>query len=444
VVDHPADPPPAPGYGHSHGHGHGTPPPASRRARIVIAIVLVPVAIATAVAVLLLWPGDVAGRFPQANGPARASGTVTAVDEKPCANGDPADEAADPGGDGTGNDDKQPTDQPGTGGPGAGAANDRCGTVNVTVTGGPGKGDKVTTDIPQGPGAPQVEDGDDVVLVAAGTGGERRYQIIDEQRGTQLAIVVAAFALAVVAFGRWRGLAALAGLGLTFAVLLLFVVPAILDGSSPLLVAVVGAGAVMLTVLYVTHGLSVRTSVAVLGTLASLALTGGLAALSTAAAKLTGVAADDAGLIAVTFGGVDMRGLLLAGIIIGALGVLDDVATTQAATVDELHRADPSLGFGGLYRAAARVGRTHITSVVNTIVLAYAGASLPLLLLIAAGGQPLGQLLTSELLAEEVIRSAVGTLGLVAAVPITTALAALAARSGTEVAAAPRARHRSS
>jgi uncharacterized membrane protein len=194
--------------------------------------------------------------------------------------------------------------------------------------------------------------------------------------------------------------------------------------------------------MYVTHGFSVRTSVAVLGTLVSLALTGALAALSTAVTQLSGVAGDDAGLIAVTYGGVDMRGLLLAGIIIGALGVLDDVATTQAATVDELHRADPSLGAGGLYKAAARVGRAHITSVVNTIVLAYAGASLPLLLLIAAGGQPLGQLLTSELLAEEVVRSAVGTLGLVAAVPITTLLATLAARSGSTVATASRARHR--
>jgi uncharacterized membrane protein len=210
-------------------------------------------------------------------------------------------------------------------------------------------------------------------------------------------------------------------------VLLLFIVPSILDGHSPLLVAIAGSAAIMLSVLYLTHGFTVPTSVAVLGTLTSLTLTGGLSALATAALHLTGVASEEDNFLAIANQDVNMRGLLLAGILIGSLGVLDDVAVTQAVTVEELALANPTLSTVGLYRAAARVGRAHITSVINTIILAYAGASLPLLLLIAAGNQPLGEILTTQLMAQEIARSIVGTLGLIAAVPITTALAAFAA-----------------
>ncbi|HTE71915.1 MAG TPA: YibE/F family protein [Actinomycetes bacterium] len=253
-----------------------------------------------------------------------------------------------------------------------------------------------------------------------------RYQVVDQQRGTQLSVICAAFALAIVAFGRWRGLAALAGLAITFAVLLRFVVPAILDGKPPLLVAVVGSAFIMLTVLYLTHGVTRSTTVAVLGTLASLALTGVLAAAAVKATSLTGVADEATAYVGEVYS-IDTRGLLLAGIIIGALGVLDDVTVTQTATVDELARANPSYPPSKLYRGAIRVGRAHIASVVNTIVLAYAGASLPLLVLILAGSESLGRTLSDQLIAQEIVRSAVGTLGLIAAVPITTGLAALAA-----------------
>jgi uncharacterized membrane protein len=154
------------------------------------------------------------------------------------------------------------------------------------------------------------------------------YQIIDHQRGTQLWLLVAAFALAVIAFGRWRGLFALVGLAITFGVLLLFVVPAILDGQPPLLVAIVGSAAIMLVVLYLTHGFSVPTSMAVLGTLISLTLTGVLAGVATAATKLTGVASEDSSFLTIAFRDVNMQGLLLAGILIGSLGVLDDITVT--------------------------------------------------------------------------------------------------------------------
>jgi len=181
----------------------------------------------------------------------------------------------------------------------------------------------------------------------------------------------------------------------------------------------------MFAVLYLTHGFTVHTSVAVLGTLASLGVTGGLGYAFTAALKLTGFGSEESVYLSVLQGNVDMRGLLLAGIIIGALGVLDDMTVTQASTVAEL--AVGAKSRLEVYRAATRVGRAHVASAVNTIVMAYAGASLPLLLLIAVGGRDISDLLTSEFLTQEILRSAVGTIGLVAAVPITTALATLVA-----------------
>jgi uncharacterized membrane protein len=303
-----------------------------------------------------------------------------------------------------------------------------CGTVEVELTEGRDRGKRVTTDIPAGPGAPAVHAGDkvDVMYLADSPGGV--YQIIDHQRGKPLLALGIAFAFAIIAFGRWRGLTALAGLAVTFAILLLFMVPAILAGKSPLLVAIVGSAAIMLSVLYLTHGFSLQTSVAVLGTLASLTVTGVLSALSTSVVKLNGVAGEDSTYLNIAYQNVNMQGLLLAGILIGSLGVLDDVAVTQAATVGELARANSTLTYAQLYGAATRIGRAHIASVVNTIVLAYAGASLPLLILLSADDQPIGELLTTQFLAQEIVRSVVGTIGLIAAVPITTALAALVAR----------------
>jgi uncharacterized membrane protein len=386
-------------YGHHHGHSHRFDGgPTARRAHRLILAVLIPVAVLTVVGMVLLWPAQRAVPD-RADGPERLSARVVTVDEVPC----PA----------------QP-DIPGAPGPTV------CGTVTVTVTEGAETGRRITTDIPNGPGAVTVAPGDRVVLLRlddAMTGGEL-YAIVDHQRSGALWLLGVAFALAVVAFGRWRGLSALAGLGLTFAVLLIFVVPAILAGSPPVAVAVVGATAIMLTVLYLTHGFNLTTTVAVAGTLASLTVTAVLSGVATATAHLSGVADETSSYLTITQGEVNMRGLLLAGIVIGSLGVLDDVTVTQSATVAELARANPAYGFRQLYRAATRVGRAHIASVINTIVLAYAGASLPLMLLFAAGSTPVGELLTGELLAQEIVRSAVGTLGLIAAVPITTALAA--------------------
>jgi uncharacterized membrane protein len=256
---------------------------------------------------------------------------------------------------------------------------------------------------------------------------ETQYAIVDHLRSTQLWVLLVAFVLAVLAFGRWRGLSALIGLSVSFGIILGFVIPAILDGRPPLAVAIVGSSAIVLSVLYLTHGLSRTTSVAVAGTLVSLVLTGLLAVVAVDALSLTG-AVDDSSIALGQLQGVDLRGLLLAGILIGSLGVLDDVTVTQASTVQELAAANPDYGVGQLYRAATRVGRAHIASVINTIVLAYAGASLPLLVLVVAIEDPIGEVLTDQLIATELVRSAVGTIGLIAAVPITTAAAAIVAR----------------
>nr|WP_277605619.1 YibE/F family protein [Glycomyces sp. L485] len=239
--------------------------------------------------------------------------------------------------------------------------------------------------------------------------------------------MVIAFALAVVAFGRWKGLRSLVSLGITFGVVLLFIVPAILDGRSPMLVAIVGSAAIMLVSLYLSHGWNRTTTVAVLGTLASLVLTGALAQGAVHLAYLNGVLDEETTTLAMQYP-IDMSGLLLAGILIGALGVIDDVTVSQAATVDEVAKANPRWGRARLFSSGMRVGRDHLTSVINTLVLAYAGASLPLLVLISAANRPLGQILTSQTIATEITRSVVGTLGLIAAVPITTWLAAALAR----------------
>lgn len=372
--------------------------------RRVALAVIAPVAVLTLVAMVWMWPDDI---VPPESGQAveQVKGEVTAVAEEDCP--------------------ELPADAPQEAVDRAAAA--RCGTATVRLTSGKDEGTEIETALPSGPGSSEVEEGDGVLLIESSTPEGAVYSIVDHQRSTELWILAAAFALAVVAFGRLRGLSALAGLAVTFAVLILFVVPAILHGEPPLLVAIVGSAAVMLTVLYLTHGFSLSTTVAVLGTLASLALTGGLAALTVGAMHLSGVA-DDLSTFLSSTQTLNMQGLLLAGIVIGSLGVLDDVTVTQSATVGELALANPSYGVRDLYRAGMRVGRSHIASVINTIVLAYAGSALPLLILIVANKDPIGDVVTDQVIAQELVRSAVATLGLIAAVPITTLLAAYAAR----------------
>ncbi|WP_433442368.1 YibE/F family protein [Nonomuraea sp. CA-141351] len=369
-----------------------THPPSSRRTVMAGLAVLVPLAVVTLAALLWLWPDGTTDIGTAQSSVQRVTGTVTGIQLKHC--------PAVPDG--------APQPDPAT-----------CGNAVVQVDG----GQVVTLRLPSGPGAQRFAAGDDVILLR---GADGKYQISDHDRTAPLWVFGAAFALAVIAFGRWRGVTALVGLVVTFVLLLTFVIPGILEGEPPLLVAIVGSSAIMLTVLYLTHGFSLSTSVAVLGTLASLTLTGVLSYGALGFARLNGITDDSALALDMSLK-IDTQGLLLASIIIGALGVLDDVTVTQAVTVAELAHANPSYGFTRLYRAAGRIGRAHIASVINTIILAYAGASLPLLLLFSIGQEPLGEVLTTPVVAQEIVRSIVGTVGLIAAVPITTALAALTA-----------------
>lgn len=249
------------------------------------------------------------------------------------------------------------------------------------------------------------------------------YQFADFDRRLILVAIAVVFAFVVVLLGGWRGATALLGLGISILILLMFVLPAILDGRSPVLVAVFGSAAIAYVTMYLAHGLGRMTTIALLGMTSALVLTAVLSAIVVGMARFTGFVTEETSLLTF-FDGIDVTGLLLAGIVLGAAGALDDVTITQAATVWELQAADPSLGSAGLFRRALRVGRDHIASIVNTLLLAYAGASLPLLVLFVLASQSLGTIANSEVVAVEIVRTLVGSIGLVAAVPLTTWLAA--------------------
>ena len=384
-------------------HAHQRAPETRRMRRLAIAVV-VPVTALTIAALVALWPGQ--RPEPTRSAADEVAAEVLQVDRQPC-------------------EQRLSDDVNG------------CGTALVEGDL-DGQGPRtLEVPLPNGPGAPEVQEGDDVVLVGVEGPDGTTYAIVDHQRGQGLLVLCTAFVLALLAFGRWRGLSALVGLAVTFVVLLVFVVPAILAGEPPQLVAIVGAAAITLAVLYLTHGVSLSTTVAVVGTLGSLAATIALSTVAVAGLHLSGVTDD----ISTSVGlrqGVDMAGLLVASIVIGSVGVLDDVTVTQSATVTELHHANPQYTVAQLFGAASRVGRSHIASVVNTIVLAYAGSSLPVLLLIVADNGSLAGVATTQLLAQEIVRSAVATLGLVLAVPLTTALAAVAVTAGAAPLARPR------
>ena len=275
--------------------------------------------------------------------------------------------------------------------------------------------------------------GDEIVVIEFELGDTREvaYTFADFQRDRPLIALTALFVIAVIALGRFQGLRALAGLIVSGVVLFMYIFPALLDGHPPLAVALVGSSVIALAALYLSHGVNDTTTVALLGTFIALALTGVLAAVFSAAAQISGLATEDQIFLLVSAEGIDVRGLVLAGIVLGSLGVLDDVTVTQVSAVARLREANPNYGVRELYSTGIRIGRDHIASTVNTLVLAYAGASLPLLLFYSNVGIGLSESITSEIVAVEVIRTLVGSIGLVAAVPVTTALAALVVTGST-------------
>jgi uncharacterized membrane protein len=270
------------------------------------------------------------------------------------------------------------------------------------------------------------------VLDVSPVSTQTQYLFSDFQRRSVLLWTTVLFALAVIALGRWRGLAALAGLGMSLMVLLVYVLPAILDGRSPVGVAIVGSAAIAYLALYLAHGVNPMTTTALFGTLGALVITALLSTVVVAVAHFTGFASEESSLLTL-FPNVDVRGLLLAGMVLGAAGALDDVTVTQASAVWELRHASPDMTAHDLFVRGSRIGRDHIASTVNTLLLAYAGASLPLMILLVLSQQSLGSVANSEVVAVEIVRTLVGSIGLVAAVPITTWLAARAAIS-TQVA----------
>ena len=389
---------------HSHGHvDHAAPEPAiSATARRGLTIAVIPLVLAALVGLAVLWPrGTTPDLATGVELPAElVDGTITMTDPSAC----PGLEEGD--------------------GP-------QCLVASVRLTTGPNAGDIIYLDVTPGPATPEFARGDKIVLghvtdLPPGAPEGSEYYFADFQRDTPLLVLALLFAGAVILLGRWRGLRALAALAVSLSVLLLFVLPAILQGRPPVAVAIVGSAVIMIVALYLSHGANVRTTTALLGTLVSLALTGVLALVFVGATELSGLASEEAVYLQVSSDAINLQGLILAGIIIGSLGVLDDVTVTQASAVWELRKANPAWGFADLYRPALRIGRDHIASTVNTLVLAYAGASLPLLILFTQAQRPLVEVAAGEVVATEIVRTLVGSIGLVASVPVTTALTAAA------------------
>jgi uncharacterized membrane protein len=382
----------------AHAHHHHPPeedsePLAPLPVRKVLAVVVGTIAAVAAVGLIVLWPsGDVVIDTAALGFGEQVEATVTATEPVPC----------------------------------AAAPNIECTLVSAEVTSEPTAGDTATIESFDDTSAvASLRTGDEIVLhYTPEAPPEAQYAFADFQRRTPMLVLLLLFVAAVVALGRLRGVMALIGLAVSLGILFWFILPALVEGSSPIAVALTGATVIALAALLLAHGLNERTAVAVLGTLASLLLTAVLAGLFAAAAHLTGLATEESINLLAFAPSLDFRGLLLAAIIIGSLGVLDDVTVTQTAAVWELHRADASAGPRELYAATLRIGRDHIASTVNTLVLAYAAAALPLLLLFTQSGLPTATIVTSETVAVEIVQTLVGSIGLVASVPITTALAA--------------------
>jgi uncharacterized membrane protein len=384
-------------------HDHGPAAPASRQLRLILAGILIPAALVIAALMVLLHGGGGAPRLPSGLGPRVDLVHADIIDS--------AQHACPTGGDDTPADDQS-----------------ECLTLHVRLTSGPHRGTTTSFDVQSTRSTPIPHRGGIVVSYDPTAEAGDQYAFADIQRGHALTLLFLVFALAVVAVARWTGLRALIGLGASLAVLLGFVLPALLAGRGALPVALVGSSAVLFLVLFIAHGVNVRTSIAVVGTLTSLLLCGALAQLFVVGTALTGLGSDEADLLSATVR-IDLRGLLLAGVVIGALGAVVDMTVTQSTAVWQLHAANPAASFTSLYHSAMHIGRDHVAAATTTLVLAYVGTSLPLLVVYQLARTDLTTVVTGETVAAEIVRTLVGSLGLVAAVPVTTALAALAVRA---------------
>ncbi|SMF10987.1 YibE/F-like protein [Cellulosimicrobium cellulans J34] len=380
---------------HAHGHGHGPAAPATRRVRLVLAALLVPALLATLAGLVALWPAasDVPDRVPvAAEGSTILRATVVG----------PVDEAA--------------SLVPARLDAGSRTAGEDVG------------GEEITVNAPPEYVAYGFDEGDRLrvlyIAEAAGAGGSP-YVFLDFERGLPIGLLAAAYAVVVLAVARWRGLAALAGLAGAFVVITAFTLPALLTGQNALGVALVTSSLVMFVVLYVAHGFTARTSTALLGTLVGLAITALLGWWGSGAANITGLTSEESLWVPQYAPSLDIQGVVLCGIVLAGMGVLNDVTITQASAVWELRAVAPLATRRELFARAMRIGRDHIASTVYTIAFAYVGAALPLLMAVYLSDQGLATSLTSGEIAEEVVRTLVGSIGLVLAIPVTTGIAAL-------------------
>ena len=271
----------------------------------------------------------------------------------------------------------------------------------------------------------EYQKGDLVLLELSFDENEKKvYYLTDFVRRKPLILLFLIFVGLVIVVGGWRGVASLLGLLASFLVIVFFLVPQIAQGRSPLLISIIASLLIIPLTFYLSHGLNRKTTIAVVSTILTLILAGVLANFSVEAAHLTGLVSEEVGFLQSSNPGLfNVKGLLLAGIFLGLLGVLDDVTVSQAAVVEQLRETNPQLSGGELFLKAMKVGRDHIASMVNTLILVYAGASLPLLLLFSQNPQPFLQVINYEIIAEEVVRMLVGSISLVLAVPLTTLLA---------------------
>jgi uncharacterized membrane protein len=319
-----------------------------------------------------------------------------------------------------------------------------CRLVTVRLTSGAHEGERssITLPSPKDEAAPTVVPGDEIRVARNVPGGidpkladrlpiddasQQPYAFVDFERQSVLIWLAIAFAVVVVGLGRLQGLRSLVGLAVSMFLIVGFVVPAILNGSPALLVALVGSLAVMLVTMVLSHGTGLKSAAAILATTVALLLTALLALLAVNAAHITGLSSEESEILTLGHTGISISGLVLAGMVIGALGVLDDVTVSQASTVMALRRANPDLGLRKLFHEGLSVGRDHLAATVNTLVLAYAGGALPVLLIFTDQRVGFGEAINREPVAEQIVAGLVGSTGLIAAVPLTTALAALLA-----------------
>ena len=305
-----------------------------------------------------------------------------------------------------------------------GGASTRCLSMRFRLLEGPDEGQVVPIELSAETSRFDALHVDRRVLLGHQPGVEGfEYVFLDPDRRSSLLTLAGIFAIGVIALGRWRGAAALVGLIATLLVLFLFMVPAILDGRDPLLVSLVGSVVIAFAALYLSHGLNSQTTVALLGTLGGLGCAALFAVVFMDLAEITGLASEEALFLTALGTNLDLRGLILGGMMVGALGAIDDITVTQASAVWELRAADATRSRSQLLLSGLRIGRDHVASTVNTLMLAYAGASMPVLILFVLSDQSAGTVANGEIVATEIVRTLVGSIGLIASVPITTWLA---------------------